>query len=114
MQSKITASKKIAYMAIPENYFEFTETLTESTPPKSWPLALTALWHDANENWEASHDIAQDMHDSMGSWIHAYLHRKEGDKFNAGYWYRQANRPFSNKSLPEELQELVEFVLEEG
>ena len=53
------------------------------------------------------------MHEAMGSWIHAYLHRKEGDKFNAGYWYKKANRPFSNKSLSEELKELVEFVLEE-
>ena len=100
-------------MTIPENYTEFTETLVEDTPKKSWPSALKALWYDAKGDWEASHNIAQDMHEVMGSWIHAYLHRKEGDKFNAGYWYKKANRPFSNKSLSEELKELVEFVLEE-
>lgn len=98
-------------MALPQNYTEFTETLTENNPPEIWPAALVALWHDAKGNWEASHDIAQEMHNDMGSWIHAYLHRKEGDKFNAGYWYRRANRPFSNKSLPEELEEIVTFVL---
>jgi len=51
------------------------------------------------------------MHDNNGSWIHAYLHRKEGDKFNAGYWYRMAGKTFPNKNLEEEQRELVEYFL---
>ena len=98
-------------MELPENYTEFTESLNIEVPPASWPSSLRALWYDAKGNWEASHDIAQEMHTDMGSWIHAYLHRKEGDKFNAGYWYRRANRPFPQKRLSEELEDLVTFVL---
>ena len=60
---------------------------------------------------EASHNIAQDLHTDLGSWIHAYLHRKEGDKFNAGYWYRRANKPFPSNSLEEEHRKIVDFIL---
>ncbi|MGB6151128.1 MAG: hypothetical protein WBG48_03985, partial [Pricia sp.] len=59
----------------------------------------------------ASHDIAQDIDTALGSWIHAYLHRKEGDEFNAGYWYRRARREFPKISLGEEHREITEFVL---
>ncbi|GLU44487.1 hypothetical protein [Allomuricauda sp. NBRC 101325] len=92
----------------PKTYQEFQESLSEPSPPSSWSLPLQSLWFDAKGNWEASHDIAQDLHSSMGSWIHAYLHRKEGDEWNAGYWYRQAGRPFPKHSLEDELQQLVE------
>lgn len=97
---------------LPKNYIEFQKTLTESEPQNTWPEALKALWFDAKGDWESSHNIAQDMHNSMGSWMHAYLHRKEGDKFNAGYWYRQAGRRYPEISLEEELREMVGFVLE--
>lgn len=96
---------------IPENYTEFQETLENNSPLPNWPEGLKSLWYEARGDWGASHDIAQDLHTELGSWIHAYLHRKEGDEWNAGYWYRQANRPFSKLSLDEELQEIVEFVL---
>jgi len=52
------------------------------------------------------------MHNELGSWMHAYLHRKEGDRFNAGYWYRQARRSYPQVSLENELREIVVFVLE--
>lgn len=97
---------------IPKDYAEFEVTLSGSQPPSDWPEGLKSLWFDAKGDWEASHDIAQEMHSDLGSWIHAYLHRKEGDRFNAGYWYRQANRPFSKLSLEEELREIVEYVLQ--
>ena len=95
----------------PSNYTEFQNSLAHNSPHTGWPEALKSLWYDANGDWNASHDIAQDIHSPLGSWIHAYLHRKEGDKWNAGYWYRQANRPFSSLTLEEELKEIVEFVL---
>lgn len=94
-----------------KNYEEFQHTLAEDTPPADWPEVLKALWYDARGNWEASHDIAQEMGNTLGSWLHAYLHRKEGDEFNAGYWYRQAGRPFCNRTLNQEHREMVEFVL---
>ena len=93
---------------IPKTYEEFVSTLNQSTPPKEWPDPLKSLWFDAKGDWEASHDIAQDVHSQMGSWIHAYLHRKEGDKWNAGYWYNRSGKPFPEYSLDEELKVLVE------
>ncbi|TMU56820.1 hypothetical protein [Flagellimonas algicola] len=93
------------------NYQDFLQTLGETKPPEDWPLALRALWFDAKGDWESSHNIAQDLHTQMGSWIHAYLHRKEGDDWNAGYWYRQAGKPFPEHDLGAELQELVEHAL---
>lgn len=99
-------------MQLPKDYTEFQDSLSQDHPPNNWPEGLRALWHDAKNDWEGSHDIAQEMHNDLGSWIHGYLHRKEGDEFNAGYWYRRAGKPFPKISLDEELQELVEFVLQ--
>lgn len=98
-------------MKLPSHFKAFTETLELEAPYVSWPDALKSLWFEAKGNWNASHDIAQDMHNSMGSWLHAYLHRKEGDQFNAGYWYRKAGRSFPSISFDEEHREMVEFVL---
>ena len=69
------------------------------------------MWWDVKGNWKASHDIAQDMSSPDGSWIHAYLHRKEGDSFNADYWYRKAERSFPKVSLEEEQKELLAYFL---
>lgn len=63
---------------LPNNYTEFKRTLDQAAPDAAWPDALKALWFDATGDWESSHNIAQDMHTTMGSWMHAYLHRKEG------------------------------------
>ena len=92
---------------MPKSYEEFEASLIGESPEINWPLPLQALWFDANGDWNGSHDIAQDLHTPMGSWIHAYLHRKEGDDWNAGYWYRQAGKPFPDCSLEEELKDLV-------
>ncbi|CAM4244781.1 hypothetical protein [Zobellia nedashkovskayae] len=98
-------------MATPKTYEDFEQTLTGSTPPMDWSEALKAMWFAANDNWEASHDIAQEMFNEMGSWIHAYLHRVEGDEFNAGYWYRKAGRSFPKISLGQEQKEITEYLL---
>lgn len=95
-----------------ENYGQFKKSLTtQSKPDDTWPDALKAMWYDAAGNWSASHDIAQELHTDLGSWIHAYLHRKEGDDWNAGYWYNRAHKKFPKISLEEELKEIVEYVL---
>ncbi|MBE7212415.1 MAG: hypothetical protein INR65_15450 [Gluconacetobacter diazotrophicus] len=70
--------------------------------------ALLALWWDARGDWERAHTVAQDLPGPDGALIHAYLHRKEGDLGNAGYWYRRAGRPVATGSLEEEWQGLVE------
>lgn len=98
-------------MNMPNSFEEFLKTCQNERPPEGWPKGLQALWYDAKGNWNASHDIAQDMPSILGSWIHAYLHRKEGDQFNANYWYRRSNREFPNLTLDEELKNLVEYVI---
>ncbi|GAB5474323.1 MAG: hypothetical protein Mars2KO_24220 [Maribacter sp.] len=98
-------------MTVITSYSEFEETLIDDEPNVKWPEALKAMWYDANGNWAASHDIAQEMHTRLGSWIHAYLHRKEGDEWNAGYWYRQANQPFPKMTLAQEHREITDFIL---
>ena len=96
---------------LPKDKEEFFKTLNEDNPNPVWSEVLKSLWYDAKGDWESSHNIAQDLHIEMGSWIHAYLHRKEGDEWNAGYWYHQAGRPFPKITLEKEHQEIVEFIL---
>ena len=93
---------------IPKDYTIFSESLKKSAPDTLWPEALRAVWFDAKGDWEAAHNIAQEMNSPIGSWIHAYLHRKEGDDWNAAYWYRRAGKPFPEMSLEEEFRQLVE------
>lgn len=89
---------------------QFLQSLDHSEPPPLSP-ALLALWHDGKGNWHAAHDVAQDIHTPDGSWIHAYLHRKLGNRWNAGYWYRQAGKPMPAATLEEEWKMLVQHFL---
>lgn len=79
---------------------EFKSTLSESVPPGGLSKALQALWYDAKGDWVTAHAIAQSMDNNAGAWVHAYLHRKEGDLPNATYWYRRARR-----NMPEDAPE---------
>ena len=81
---------------------ELKATLSDEAPPSGVPETVKALWHDARGDWDEAHRVAQDIDDADGSWVHAYLHRKEGDLSNAAYWYRRAARPPSRESLEEE------------
>jgi len=89
----------------------FIDTLQSPMPPPGLSRALEALWHDGRGSWDTAHDIAQDVDDETGAWIHAYLHRKEGDLGNAGYWYRRAGRPVASGSLDEEWRAIVTALL---
>ena len=89
---------------------EFRDTLSSVPPPSLSPLLL-ALWHDAKGDWEKAHTLAQDVDDTWGAWVHAYLHRKEGDLSNAGYWYRRANQPVATDSLDAEWTRIVSALL---
>jgi hypothetical protein len=71
------------------------------------------LWRDAHGDWDAAHDLAQSDEGGAGDWVHAYLHRKEGDDGNAAYWYRRARRPFPRGTLDEEWAEIAAALLKE-
>ena len=90
---------------------EFNASLTAVNPPEYFSEYLKALWFDGKNNWDMAHEIAQDINDQDGSWLHAYLHRKEGDSANAGYWYRKAGKPMPDYSLKQEWEEIVKEFL---
>ena len=85
--------------------------MEDDTPDENWSEVLKSLWYDAKGDWHAAHDIVDSKQDELAKWIHAYLHRKEGDMFNAKYWYRQAGKTFSTISLEDEHREIVVFIL---
>ena len=79
--------------------------------PGSAPALVRALWHDATGDWEQAHQVAQDVETADGSWVHAYLHRKEGDLGNAGYWYRRAGKPIATGPLEDEWRAIAAALL---
>jgi len=90
---------------------EFRRSTSDDRPPANLSRPLLALWHDAKGDWTAAHETAQEITDMAGSWIHAYLHRKEGDLGNAGYWYHRAGKPERRGSLEEEWAEIASALL---
>lgn len=92
----------------------FEASLADDAPSTALSPALQALWQDANGDWDEAHRLAQVEDDRDGAWVHAYLHRKEGDPSNAAYWYRRAGRPVSRRSLDEEWREIAEALLAQG
>jgi hypothetical protein len=93
------------------DYKEFHQSLSSAAPPSTLSPHLLSLWHDANGDWERSHSIIQDINDNTAAWIHAYLHRKEGDTGNADYWYHRAGKRRPSISLQQEWEELVKSLL---
>ena len=91
---------------------DFRSSLGNPCPPDGCSAALSALWHDAKGDWEEAHRIAQAVDDEDGAWVHAYLHRKEGDSGNARHWYRRAARKFADAPLPEEWDCIVATLLD--
>src|SRR5215470_2895705 len=89
------------------NLTDFKESLKAENPPSGISNYLEALWYDAKGNWNKSHEIVQDLHSSEAAWIHAYLHRKEGDISNADYWYSVARKKRSDVTLEEEWEILA-------
>ena len=90
----------------------FQASLSGAAPPPELSPLLEALWHERHGNWSRAHEIAQSVEDDDGAWVHAYLHRREGDIGNAGYWYRRAGRRTQSGSLDDEWQEIVRELLE--
>lgn len=94
------------------NFQEFSDSLKQQQPPAALTPYLRALWWDGKEDWERAHETIQDIQDPTAAWIHAYLHRKEGDVFNANYWYNRANRPMPGYGLKQEWKEIATELLE--
>ena len=89
----------------------FKQSTAEAAPPGDLSPALEALWRDAKGEWDAAHGLAQSQKDTAGAWVHAYLHRVEGDTSNARYWYNRAGRPASAASLAEEWEDIARALL---
>ena len=93
-------------------YQEFVDSIAASRPPQEIDVLLLALWYDARGDWEAAHNIAQSREGTRDyDRLHAYLHRVEGDEWNAGYWYRRADAAKPAVSLKDEWKELVVYFL---
>ncbi|MGD1891090.1 MAG: hypothetical protein ACFB15_10920 [Cyclobacteriaceae bacterium] len=90
---------------------EYKETLQLEQAPSQLDKPLQAMWYAANGNWEKAHDLAQELNDSASAWVHAYLHREEGDISNAQYWYSRANRSVPHSTLEQEWDMIVSTLL---
>jgi hypothetical protein len=91
---------------------EFKTSLSGATPAPDLAAPLTALWWAAKGNCDKAHKIAQDVETTDAAWVHAYLHRVEGDLGNAGYWYRQAGKPVAKDSLEAEWERMVSALID--
>jgi hypothetical protein len=85
----------------------FKQSIYEARLPANLPLHLQALWHDGAGDWKTAHELIDQLPDQRSAHIHAYLHRKEGDIWNADYWYKRAEKARPNVSLEEEWEMLV-------
>ena len=94
------------------NIEDFRRSLTQDAPPREAGPLLQALWHEARGNWNLAHEITQELDGRPAARLHAYLHRKEGDLSNAGYWYRRAGTKSMEDSLDSEWEALVRDFLQ--
>ena len=90
---------------------DFKASLMRLSPPAEIAVPLQALWQDAKGDWNEAHRLAQATNDTDGAWVHAYLHRKEGDLGNAAYWYNCAGRKQSNVSFDDEWMQIASELL---
>jgi hypothetical protein len=90
---------------------DFRASLDEASPPAGLAPAIEALWWQGKGNWAKAHELAQAVDDADGAWVHAHLHRVEGDLGNAGYWYRRAGQPMADGPLQAEWTAIAETLL---
>jgi len=95
-------------------FVEFERSLEDATPPDGLAPALAALWWARKDGWDQAHTIVMNEDSGAAAWVHAYLHRVEGDDGNAAYWYRQAKRPVASGALAAEWQAITMALLGEG
>jgi hypothetical protein len=89
----------------------FQQSLKNETPPENTTGHLLAMWYDGHGNWNMAHNMVDGLEDKTACWVHAYLHRKEGDIWNADYWYRKAGKNRPDVSLEKEWESIVKSLL---
>jgi hypothetical protein len=94
------------------NIEEFKASQAAESPPSGLSVALQALWRAEKGEWEAAHECAQGSEEADAAWVHAHLHRQEGDNANAAYWYRRAGKPVGSGSIEEERRSLIAALLQ--
>ncbi len=92
----------------------YSASLKSDAPPSTLPPPLAALWWAKKGEWDKAHRLVMGDDSPEAAWVHAYLHRVEGDAGNAGYWYRQAHRPVASGDLDAEWTAMVEALLHAG
>jgi hypothetical protein len=90
---------------------DFRKSLTATEPTPGLSYALAGLWWDAKGDWTRAHESAQQDEGVEGSWVHAYLHRKEDDQSNSAYWYNRAGKSVSREPLDAEWLGIVKALL---
>jgi hypothetical protein len=93
---------------------EFKASLAGAAPAPNLDAPLAALWWAAKGNWDAAHKLVQDESSADAAWVHAYLHRVEGDLGNAGYWYHRADKPVVTGPLETEWDQMASALLGGG
>ena len=93
---------------------DFRARLSGTSPAPGLDPPLAGLWWAAKGQWDEAHKLVQDEDTANAAWVHAYLHRVEGDLGNAGYWYRQAGQPLAKDSLEAEWERIVSGLLGSG
>lgn len=91
---------------------QFRQSIATEQPPSSLGMPLVALWYEAKGDWPRAHQALQDDGSVAAAWVHAYLHRVEGDPGNAAYWYRRAGKPVPQQSLADEWTAIAQQLLE--
>ncbi len=89
----------------------YKSSVAEEAPPAGFGAAALALWWEAKGDWHQAHKCAQQQGDADGAWVHAYLHRVEGDMRNAAGWYGRAGKPVASVPLPEEWETIARALL---
>ena len=92
---------------------EFKRAVSQPKPPTNVAPPLAALWWAANGDWDKAHGIVMKQESREAAWVHAYLHRVEGDLDNAGYWYRRARRPAETGPLEAEWDAIATALIDD-
>ena len=95
------------------NFAEFTSSIEKQAPPRDLAPPVEAVWWAAKGDWDKAHGIVMQEDSQEAAWVHAYLHRVEGDLPNAGYWYRTAGKPAAAGALEAEWDAITAALLDE-
>lgn len=91
---------------------EFESSLADPAPPENCSVEIAALWWLRNRNWQLGHDLIDSAPGQDAAWVHALMHRMEGDQANARYWYARAGRNAEGKTIGQEVEALLDYFLD--